>query len=77
MDRNNKYQCVSCAFYDELEALATYYKTVNLTYRDENEQEVKVQTQFKNFKTVDGAEFVILSNDHLIRLDKILEVEEV
>lgn len=74
--KNNTYQCVSCAFYDQLEILATYYKKVNLTYIDQKGETQKKETVFKNFKTVDKAEFVVLDDDSLLRLDKIVTVEE-
>ena len=72
-----KYQCVSCAFYDKLEALATYYKKVSLVYEDEQGNIQQIKTAFKNFKTIKKAEFVILEDDSLLRLDKIKEVEEI
>lgn len=72
-----KYQCVSCAFYDRLEVLATYYKKVFLVYEDEQGNIQQIETAFKNFKTIDKAEFVVLEDNSLVRLDKIKEVEEI
>ena len=51
--KNSPYQCVSCSFYDQLEALATYHKKVDVTYLDEKGETQQQQTVFKNFKTIE------------------------
>ena len=72
----DEYKCVSCALYDQLEGLATYNKKVQLRYKDENGNIQVKATAFKNFKTINKEEFVILADDSLLRLDKILQIEE-
>ncbi len=75
--KNSPYKCVSCSFYDKLEALAIYHKKVDLTYLNEKGETQKQQTVFKNFKSIDKEEFVVLGDNSLLRLDKILNVEEI
>mgnify|MGYP003480575962 FL=1 len=69
----NKYQTVSCHFYDELEALAVKKVLSNITYL-ENENEVNVEDLIVDFKTKNKEEFLILKNGTQIRLDKIVRI---
>lgn len=69
----DKYQTVSCHFYDELEALAVKKVLSNITYL-ENENEINVEDLIVDFKTKNKEEFLILKNGTQIRLDKIIKI---
>jgi Rho-binding antiterminator len=69
----NKYQTVSCHFYDELEALAVKKVLSNITYL-ENENEINVEDLIVDFRTKNKEEFLILKNGTQIRLDKIVKI---
>ena len=73
---SNKYQTVSCHFYDELEALAVKKVLSNITYL-ENENEIIVDDLIVDFRTKNKEEFLILKNGTQIRLDKIIKVNEI
>jgi Rho-binding antiterminator len=72
----NKYQTVSCHFYDELEALAVKKVISHITY-SENENEINVEDIIVDFKTKNKEEFLILKNGTQIRLDKIIKINEI
>ena len=71
----NKYQTVSCHFYDELEALAVKKVLSNITYL-ENENEINVEDLIVDFKTKNKEEYLILNNGTQIRLDKIKKIND-
>ncbi len=69
------YQPISCAFYDELEALATLRKRVQLVYRNELGHVAEIIGIIRNFATRNKAEFLILDSGIEIRLDRLIEVD--
>ena len=72
----NKYQTVSCHFYDELEALAVKKVLSKITY-SENENEIDIEDLIVDFRTRNKEEFLILKNGTQIRLDKIIKINEI
>ena len=72
----NKYQTVSCHFYDELEALAVKKVLSKITYL-ENENEINIEDLIVDFRTRNKEEFLILKNGTQIRLDKIIKINEI
>lgn len=71
----DKYQTVSCHFYDELEALAVKKVLSKITYL-ENENEKIIEDTIIDFKTKNKEEFLILSSGVNIRLDKIIKIND-
>ena len=72
----NKYQTVSCHFYDELETLAVKKVLSKITY-SENENEIDIEELIVDFRTRNKEEFLILKNGTQIRLDKIIKINEI
>ncbi|MBP7748833.1 MAG: hypothetical protein KA070_01665 [Aliarcobacter sp.] len=72
----NKYQTVSCHFYDELETLAVKKVLSKITY-SENENEIDIEDLIVDFRTRNKEEFLILKNGTQIRLDKIIKINEI
>ena len=72
----NKYQTVSCDFYDELETLAVKKVLSKITY-SENENEIDIEDLIVDFRTRNKEEFLILKNGTQIRLDKIIKINEI
>ena len=72
----NKYQTVSCHFYDELETLAVKKVLSKITY-SENENEIDTEDLIVDFRTRNKEEFLILKNGTQIRLDKIIKINEI
>ena len=71
----NKYQTVSCHFYDELETLAVKKVLSKITY-SENENEIDIEDLIVDFRTRNKEEFLILKNGTQIRLDKIIKIKQ-
>ena len=72
----NKYQTVSCHFYDELETLAIKKVLSKITY-SENENEIDIEDLIVDFRTRNKEEFLILKNGTQIRLYKIIKINEI
>ncbi len=69
----DKYIPIPCQFYDVLESFAVKKTKSTIVYKDEN-MEKTIEDFIVNFKTKNKEEFLILSNNQEIRLDKILSV---
>ena len=69
-----KYQPVSCDFYDELELLALRQTVAELIIRMEDGASQKLSQKIKNLQTRNKEEFLILENGQEIRLDKLISV---
>ena len=67
----DKYQSISCHFYDELEAAAVKKVLCTIVYQEENEKK-EIKEKIVDLKIIDKAEYMILANTQKIRLDKIL-----
>lgn len=63
---------ISCSFYDELEAAAVKKISVPIIYL-ENNQKKKIEAKVVDFRTFLKEEFVILDSGLEIRLDRIVE----
>lgn len=71
---NDQYIPITCHFYDELESLAVKRIKSTITYIDETNSEITINENIVDFKTKNKKEFMILSNNKKIRLDKIKSV---
>ncbi len=72
----DKYQVISCYFYDELESLAVKKVVSKIVYL-ENGNEIIIEDLIVDFKTKNKEEFLILKNKTQIRLDKIININNI
>ncbi|MBK9730893.1 MAG: GNAT family N-acetyltransferase [Chitinophagaceae bacterium] len=68
------YSPINCNFYDELEALATSKKNIEILYRNEIGVRIISTGIIKTFFIENKAEFMQLENNLVIRLDKLISV---
>ena len=69
------YRPINCSYYDELEAIATLRKRVQLIYESENEPVTLESVGILNLYAKEKEEFVVLTNRQTIRLDYLVEVD--
>jgi len=69
------YRPISCAFYDELEALATLRKTVVVRYYRSPEYIDEITGQIVDFKIHNKIEYLIVASGQSIRLDDLIAVD--
>jgi len=67
----DKYQSISCHFYDELEAAAVKKVLCTIIYK-EGEEKKEIQQKIMDLKIINKAEYMILDNSQKIRLDKVV-----
>ena len=72
---SNKYTCVSCDFYDQLEIFAMRKNQVKLIYKDELDNEKTVITYLKTITTRNKEEFLTILSGLEIRLDRVVSVD--
>lgn len=69
-----KYQPISCDFYDELELLAIRKTVAKIIIRKEEDGVEEIQNVIKTLYTKSKEEFLVLENGREIRLDKLVSV---
>lgn len=69
----NKYQSINCSYYDQLEAFATKRTQCDIVFR-ENEQEKTTNGIIVDVFAKEGAEYLKLNNDSVIRLDYLVSI---
>lgn len=74
--KEKNYTPISCDFYDELEAMATNKTVAHIHYFNTGGQKKCAEAAILNFKIKDHVEYMILSNDHYIRLDQVISVND-
>lgn len=70
------YEPVTCQFYDQLEELAVKKVRSKITYL-EDEKEKMIEANIIDFKTFNKEEFLILDNGLEIRLDMIVQINDI
>lgn len=70
-----EYKPINCSYYDELEAIATLRKIVEVEYYEDNLPVKIEEVGILNLYTKNKEEFVVLSNDLTIRLDRLIQVD--
>lgn len=70
------YHPIACALHDELEALATLRRACRLVFRDADDQLGKVTDVIVDIFAQNREEFVRLRNGMLIRLDRIVSLDD-
>lgn len=66
---------INCSYYDELEAIATRRKTVEITYRGAEDQLLTISARIVDFKIIEKTEYMILADEQKIRLDYLVSVD--
>ncbi len=74
MKKGMDYIPISCHYHDELEALATHRKTVEIIFYDRSSQK-SVESRITDFITRAKEEFLVLENGRHIRLDHLISVD--
>lgn len=69
------YRPISCAFYDELEALATLRKPALIRYYRTPEYIDEIIGEIVDFQIRNKAEYLLLASGQSIRLDELIEVD--
>jgi len=69
------YVPISCSYYDELEALATFKKLVNIQYLDEQGAAQETEDVIKDLFTKEKIEYMLLQSGNSIRLDYLIKVD--
>ena len=72
---SQKYQPISCHFYDELELLAIRQKNCLIVYLDEAGHQLEKEAIIIDFKIIDAAEYMLLKDGEKIRLDRLVSVD--
>lgn len=70
------YTPASCELYDLLEAIATLKKECRLTYLDENGEYAKVSGKIVDVYAENNADWCKLSDNTVVRLDRIETFEQ-
>lgn len=73
----NSYKPVSCALYDNLEAYCVKKTKLSITFKEDNQTKILEDIFIKDLQTFQKQEFVIISNGEKIRLDMILEINQI
>jgi Rho-binding antiterminator len=69
-----EYKPIDCGFYDRLEAAAVQRKTVKINYI-KDDSPITSEAVIKDLRSVNGAEFLILTDGTEIRLDRIISLD--
>lgn len=72
---NMKYIPVSCSIYDRIESLAVRRQMVEIIFRDQKNNEVKISGIINNVYSENKAEYLLIGKAS-IRLDKIINIIE-
>ncbi|RYY67417.1 MAG: hypothetical protein EOO13_14605 [Chitinophagaceae bacterium] len=73
-NQTEKYVPINCDFYDELEALATIGKRVNVIYQEGGSQ-VETAGVVRDLYAHDGIEYMKLDTGVIFRLDKLVQID--
>ena len=78
MDQENKvkYIPIACQYYDVIELNASRKKEVELAWLDWNEKVITKKDVIKDILTRDKEEFLILSDQTEVRLDRIISIDD-
>jgi len=70
----NDYTPVSCDFHDEVEAIATLKQEAHIVYRDDTDAKAEVSGLIVDVYAKDGADYLKLENEQVIRMDRVESV---
>ncbi len=67
---------ISCSFYDQLEDIAVRKIKSKIIYLEDNSKKI-VEDYIVDFKNINKEEFLVLSSGDKIRLDMLIEVNNI
>lgn len=70
------YHPIACSLHDELEALATLRRECRITFRDEESKTETISDAIADIFTRGREEFLRLRNGVMIRLDRIISIDD-
>lgn len=70
------YRQIACNYYDILESIATLKEMAIFIYEDESGQRITKKARISDIFSKNKEEFILLDDQTLIRLDRILMVNE-
>lgn len=76
MSEETHYTPIDCSLHDELLALTTLRKGVTITYLDEKGRSMTIHSIIEDVYTKGQAEFLRTKEGTVIRLDRLLRVDE-
>ncbi len=71
------YKPIACSFYDIIETAAVKKSDINITYLNNGEITERVNVQITSINSKNKAEYITLSDNTEVRLDKILTINGV
>ncbi|MEO0340938.1 MAG: hypothetical protein AAF242_17220 [Bacteroidota bacterium] len=71
----SKYVPINCNYYDELEAIATLRKKVEVEYYEQDQPTTIQNVMIKDLYTKNKEEFVVFDNGLILRLDYLIKVD--
>lgn len=71
------YQPINCSLYDYLEMWAVKHMTCEILYMNEHNEEVRFTKKIKDLFIKDKVEYVLWNDGSTMRLDRLIEVNEV
>jgi len=75
MKSSDKYQPISCVFYDYIEHYALKKEIVELSFKDGNEKKI-LHTRLLDTKSKNKVEYVQIEGKEWIRMDRIISINE-
>jgi Rho-binding antiterminator len=73
----SRYQPIACDFHDLLEALATTRKPARIRFLDAEGTVLQRRATLTDVFARDGAEYLSMSSGETVRLDRLVEVDDV
>lgn len=77
MRKSQEYAPISCSYYDHLEAFASLGKKVEIKYLNERGIETFLESKIVDFQIIQKAEYFVLADGKMIRLDMLISVDQV
>ena len=76
-ETNKTYKPIACGLYDELELRALRKQKVKITFINEKSENQSIECIITDLFSKDRIEFLKTSDDKIIRLDDVLELDNI
>ena len=73
--KDKNYKPIDCNYYDELVLLAMRKKSVEIFYKDESNDTLRIVSIIKDITTKNKVEYIVLEDELQIRLDHLIKVD--
>lgn len=74
---SKEYKPIACGLYDELELRALRKQIVKLAYKNDNNEHEIIECIIADLFSKDKVEFLKTSDEKIIRLDNVLELDNI